>query len=67
MSHFKTTTQGSTSAAIQARQMALENQLREDSRTVAARVIETHGTRNQWPKEDVSEVLSALGLDDWST
>ena len=65
MSHFRTGGQG-TLAAIQARQMALESRLKEDSRAVAARIVETHSVREKWPEEDVTEVLSALGLDEWS-
>ena len=65
MSHFRTGGQG-TLAAIQARQMALESRLKEDSRAVAARIVEDHGAREKWPEEDVTEVLSALGLDEWS-
>ena len=66
MTYKRGATPSSTLAAIQARQHALEQQLKEDSREVAVRVIEQHGTRKEWPEGDMDEVLYALGLKEWT-
>ena len=51
-----------TLAAMQERQFALEQNLKEDARTVAARGVQRFARRQEWPEEDLNEVLGALGL-----
>lgn len=54
--------QNDTLVALRNSQMALEVRLKEDAKTVAARVIERHAKKNEWPEEDMKEVLKSLGL-----
>jgi hypothetical protein len=51
-----------TEAYLNTRRRALEAQLKEDARVVAARTIDRFWEKHQWPAEDRLEVLAALGL-----
>ena len=62
MSSFLPATAGGTLAAIQAAQHVRERQLKEDARIIATRVVEYQGRKHNWPDEDLTEVLAALGL-----
>lgn len=62
MSDFRTGIQGGTLSALHARQVALDNQLKKDSRAAAARCVEKFSSDHDWPGEDVTVVLQALGL-----
>jgi hypothetical protein len=46
-----------------AHQAEMERRLQEDQAVAARRVVISHGQRKDWPPEDVTEVLAALGLE----
>lgn len=64
--NFKSSSRGSTMAALQAGQQEMERRLKEDTKVAAARYIGNLSLRQDWPKEDVEEVLAALGLKPWT-
>jgi len=51
-----------TLVALQQRQFALEQQLKESARDKARRVIIGKSEREQWSSEETEDVLGALGL-----
>jgi len=51
-----------TLVALQQRQFALEQQLKESAKDKARRVIIDKGERDRWSPEEVEDVLGALGL-----
>jgi hypothetical protein len=61
---FHTSLRGhDTLASIMAHQAEMERRLHEDQAVAARRVVINHGDKQQWPTEDVTEVLAALGLE----
>lgn len=61
---FKTSLRGhDTLASIMAHQVEMERRLHESQSVAARRVVIEHGHEHEWPPEDVSEVLAALGLE----
>jgi hypothetical protein len=62
MSGFRTRLQGDTLAAIQARQLALEAQMKTDSKAAAIKVVRHHSEKKEWTEDDTANVLGALGL-----
>jgi len=61
---FQTSLRGhDTLASIMAHQAEMERRLQEDQAVAARRVVISHGQRKDWPPEDVTEVLAALGLE----
>lgn len=53
---------GDTLAALQAKQLAQEAQLKMNARISAAKVVTFHSKKKKWPEGDLDEVLGALGL-----
>lgn len=60
---YKTSIRGhDTLASLQAHEAAMAERLREDQKVVAARVVRSAAKKDDWPQDDVDEVLNALGL-----
>jgi hypothetical protein len=62
MTTWKTHLVGGTLAALQARQMALEAQMKVNAKDAASRVVQRHGKDKGWSEEDIKNVMGALGL-----
>ena len=52
-----------TLVALQRAQLALEEQLKENARDRARRVVVSLSEKQIWPEEDLEEVLGALNLN----
>jgi hypothetical protein len=52
-----------TLVALQRAQLALEEQLKENARDRARRVVVSLSEKQTWPEEDLEEVLGALNLN----
>lgn len=53
-----------TLVALQQRQLALEQQLKESAKDKARRVILAKGRRDNWSTDEVADVLGALDLNE---
>lgn len=52
-----------TMLGLQKAQMERERQLRSNERAAAREIVEEHAEAEQWPEEDLEQVIGMLGLD----
>lgn len=52
-----------TMLGLQKAQMDRERRLRSNERAAAREIVEEHAETEQWPEEDLEQVIGMLGLD----